>query len=59
MLDVCPMQTRLLHLVLEHCSLALSLNNRYVKALTRRLKAYETLGMKKEALLGTDSVCDH
>ena len=38
--------------VMEHCSQALELNPRYTKALTRRLKVYESLGRKKDALLG-------
>ncbi len=37
---------------MEHCSQALLLNPRYVKALIRRLRALEFCGKKKDALLG-------
>ena len=38
--------------VVDNCTRALELNPRYVKALTRRLKAYENVGKKKDALMG-------
>lgn len=43
--------------VIEECSHALELNPRYVKALTRRLRAYESVGRKKDALLGMSDLC--
>ena len=38
--------------VVLHCTRALECNPRYVRALIRRLRAYDTLGRKKSALLG-------
>ena len=40
--------------VVEYCTRALELNKRYVKALTRRLKAYDALEMRHDALLGKE-----
>ena len=48
--------------VVDNCPRALELNPRYIKALTRRLKAYESIGRKKDALMGESIVfviCDH
>lgn len=46
---------------MEHCTNAFESNPRYIKALTRRLKVYDALGMKKDAILGEKSsrVCMH
>ena len=43
-------------MVVENCTRAFENNPRYIKALTRRLKVYETLGKKKDAILG-ECVC--
>lgn len=48
-------KTEHLQSVVDYCTRAVDENKRYVKALTRRLKAYEALGMKHEALLGERS----
>jgi len=42
--------------VVDNCTRALELNPRYIKALTRRLKAYESIGKKKDALMGENIV---
>ena len=38
--------------VVVNCSKALEMNPQYTKALERRAKAYEAIGLKEEAILG-------
>eukprot|EP00731_Ephydatia_muelleri_P011853 Em0006g747a len=40
-----------LNLIVDHCSKALKLNPKYVKALSRRVKAFEALGRNRECVL--------
>ena len=45
-------QTSHLQSVVESCSASLTLNPRYIKAITRRMKAQHSLGNNQEALMG-------
>ena len=52
LLGVSPFQSSHIHAVVDNCTKALENNPRYVKALTRRTKAYDAAGRKSDALLG-------